>query len=538
MKTVLIAILWLSAPAQAQTTLQQIAESGRLDDLRWPSFSDYRRHVTAFYQAGGYQLAWIRDGKATSQARAILGVLRKADEKGLHSEDYDGPRWEARLTRLEGADDAGKARFDVALTVCTMRYISDLHIGRVNPRHFTFGLEVEQKKYNLPEFLRQQVIGADDPARVLEQIEPSFAGYQRTKAVLLRYFAMAAKDGGEPLPLPAKTIAPGAPYLGIARLVRLLQLLGDLPQDSPAGEEGVYGGALVEAVKRYQARHGLQADGRLGAQTVKSLNTPLSARIRQLQLTLERWRWLPDSFPEPPVVVNIPEFRLRAFDGSGKPGLEMKVIVGKAYGHNTPVFADSMQYVVLRPYWNVPPSIQRSEIVPAVRKDREYIAKKGFEVTTQGGALVTAGTINDDVLEQLHTGKLAVRQKPGTANSLGLVKLIFPNQHNVYLHSTPAAQLFSQSRRDFSHGCIRVEKPQELTAWALRNNAGWDLERVREAMEKGTDNQQVNLTKPIPVLILYGTAVVDESGTVRFFDDIYGLDASLDKVLNQGYPYP
>jgi len=537
-KTVLIAILWLSAPAQAQTTLQQIAESGRLDDLRWPSFSDYRRHVTAFYQAGGYQLAWIRDGKATSQARAILGVLRKADEKGLHSEDYDGPRWEARLTRLEGADDAGKARFDVALTVCTMRYISDLHIGRVNPRHFTFGLEVEQKKYNLPEFLRQQVIGADDPARVLEQIEPSFAGYQRTKAVLLRYFAMAAKDGGEPLPLPAKTIAPGAPYLGIARLVRLLQLLGDLPQDSPAGEEGVYGGALVEAVKRYQARHGLQADGRLGAQTVKSLNTPLSARIRQLQLTLERWRWLPDSFPEPPVVVNIPEFRLRAFDGSGKPGLEMKVIVGKAYGHNTPVFADSMQYVVLRPYWNVPPSIQRSEIVPAVRKDREYIAKKGFEVTTQGGALVTAGTINDDVLEQLHTGKLAVRQKPGTANSLGLVKLIFPNQHNVYLHSTPAAQLFSQSRRDFSHGCIRVEKPQELTAWALRNNAGWDLERVREAMEKGTDNQQVNLTKPIPVLILYGTAVVDESGTVRFFDDIYGLDASLDKVLNQGYPYP
>jgi murein L,D-transpeptidase YcbB/YkuD len=141
------------------------------------------------------------------------------------------------------------------------------------------------------------------------------------------------------------------------------------------------------------------------------------------------------------------------------------------------------------------------------------------------------------VLEQLRSGKLAVRQKPGPANSLGLVKLIFPNQHNVYLHSTPAPELFSQARRDFSHGCIRVEKPAELTAWALRNNPGWDLERVRQEMKSGKDNQQVNLVKPIPVLILYGTAIVDEEGTVRFFDDIYGLDASLEKVLAKGYPY-
>ena len=191
---------------------------------------------------------------------------------------------------------------------------------------------------------------------------------------------------------------------------------------------------------------------------MKSLNTPLAARIRQLELTLERWRWLPHSFPEPPIVVNVPEFRLRAFDAQGRPELEMKVIVGKSFGHNTPVFADSMEYVVLRPYWNVTPSIQRSEIVPAVRKDRGYIAKKNFEVTTQRGEVVTAGTISDEVLEQLRTGKLAVRQKPGATNSLGLVKLIFPNQHNVYLHSTPVAQLFSQARRDFSHGCIRVEK--------------------------------------------------------------------------------
>jgi len=300
----------------------------------------------------------------------------------------------------------------------------------------------------------------------------------------------------------------------------------------------LYTGAVVDGVKRYQQRHGLHADGRLGAQTVKSLNTPLTARIRQLQLTLERWRWLPHSFPEPPVVINIPEFRLRAFDGEGLPALEMKVIVGKAIRHNTPVFADKMEYVVLRPYWNVPPSIQRSEIVPAVRKDANYIAKKGFEVTRHGGEPVTSGPVSAEVLEQLRTGKLAVRQKPGPTNSLGLVKLIFPNQNNVYLHSTPAQELFSQARRDFSHGCIRVEKPAELTAWALRNNPGWDLGRIRQAMTSGKDNQQVNLTRPIPVLILYGTAVADEAGAVRFFDDIYGFDASLEKVLNAGYPYP
>jgi L,D-transpeptidase YcbB len=214
------------------------------------------------------------------------------------------------------------------------------------------------------------------------------------------------------------------------------------------------------------------------------------------------------------------------------------VIVGKAYGHKTPVFAEDMHFVVFRPYWNVPPSIQRSEIVRAIEKSRDYIAQKGFEVVTHSGEVVTSGAVSDEVLEQLRTGKLAVRQKPGPNNALGLVKLMFPNEYNVYLHSTPAQELFAQARRDFSHGCIRVEKPDELAAWALRNNPGWNLARVREAMKSGKDNQTVNLAKPIPVFILYGTAIVDEKGEAHFYEDIYGLDADLDKVLAKGYPYP
>ena len=471
--------------AQAVASLRQIAEAGRLADLRWPEFPDYRRHVKLFYELGGYAPVWIRGGQATREARSVIGILQKADEKGLHSDDYDGPRWEVRLARLSTAPEEERVRFDVALTVCTMRYISDLHIGRVNPRHFAFGLDVEHKKYELPELLRQRLVNAPDPKAVLDGVEPRFAGYQRAQAALRRYFELARQDDGEQLPVPAKTVAPGSPYLGLPRLIRLLRLLGDLPPDATvAAEANVYAQPLVDAVKRYQLRHGLQADGRLGAQTVKSLNTPLGVRIRQLQLTLERWRWLPQDFPEPPIVVNIPEFRLRAFEPEQGTVLEMRVIVGKAYGHNTPIFADTMEYVVLRPYWNVTPTIQRSEIVPAIRKDRSYIAKKSFEVTTPRGEVVTSGVIDDEVLEQLRAGKLAVRQKPGPANSLGLVKLIFPNSHNVYLHSTPAPELFSRSRRDFSHGCIRVEKPAELTAWALRNNPGWDLQRVRQGWKK------------------------------------------------------
>jgi murein L,D-transpeptidase YcbB/YkuD len=538
------ACLLATIPAQtvspeASTSLREIASAGRLDDLRWPDFSDYRKHVQNFYEPAGYAPVWIRDRQPTSQARTIIAILQKANEKGLRPEDYDAPRWAARVARLPSANEADEARFDAALTICAMRYISDLHIGRVNPRHFDFGLSVEEKKYDLPRFVRERLINASDPATELDSVEPQFEGYKRAKAALSRYVELASQDDGEQLPLPAKTVAPGTEYARVPRLFRLLRLVGDLPPEAAqASNPKLYTGALVDAVKRYQTRHGLQADGRLGAQTVRSLNTPLAVRIQQIQWTLERWRWLPQSFSEPWILVNIPEFRLRAIEPEKGTALAMKIIVGKAYGHKTPIFTDTMEYVVFRPYWNVPPSIQRSEIVPAVRKDRDYIAKKNFEVTTQSGQPVTSGTINDAVLEQLRAGTLAVRQKPGSSNSLGLVKLIFPNSNNVYLHSTPAPQLFSQARRDFSHGCIRVENPVDLAAWALKNNAGWDSDRVRQAMQEGKDNQQVNLTNPIPVLILYGTAAVDEVGAVNFYDDIYGLDASLEKVLAKGYPYP
>lgn len=539
--------LWLLTAAAQQSgvsdissQLRGIASAGQLPELRWPNFSDYGAHVQNFYQPSGYTPAWVRDGQPTRQALAIIEILKHADSQGLDPEDYDGSRWADRLARLQKPHEAGEAAiFDAALTVCLMRYISDCHIGKINPEHFKFGLSVEAKKYDLPAFLRERLVNAQDVTAELAQIGPPFTGYKRTLAALQHYLQVAREDDGEKLPVPNKPVAPGSPYDGVPRLTRLLRLLGDLPANTAVpGDSDLYQGALVDAVKSFQSRHGLKPDGRLDRQTLANLNTPLSQRVDQLRLMLERWHWLPDRFTEPPIVVNIPEFRLRAYDSSGNPVLTMNVIVGKAFRHKTPVFEKDMKFVIFRPYWNVPRSIQRSEIVPAVQKDRDYVAKKGFEVVTPGGQAVTSGAITDEVLAQLRSGKLEVRQKPGATNALGLVKLMFPNEYNVYLHSTPSPQLFSQTRRDFSHGCIRVEKAAELAAWVLRDKPDWGLAQVQAAMTSGRDNLQVNLTNPIPVLILYGTAVVDPEGKVQFFDDIYGYDDELKKALAKGYPYP
>ena len=523
-----------------QADIQNLVTSGNLEGMRWPNFGDYRTALQKFYEPTGYAPAWVHGSQPVPQALSLIEVLRNAGKKGFDPEDYDASRWEERIRSLKDSLSASAlARFDVAVSVCTMRYVSDLRIGRINPQHFNFGLSVERKKYDLATFLRDQILTAPDLQAVLDEVEPPFAGYRRTEQALARYIELARNDDGEKLPEVKKPIDPGQSYAGVPRLVRFLRLVGDLPADAVLpGDPQTYDGAVVDAVKHFQRRHGLEADGRLGPATIKQLNVSLQDRVLQLRLTLERWRWLPADFSAPPIIVNIPDFRLRALDEDNKVVMDMRVVVGKAMRTQTPVFTRDMTYVVLRPYWNVPPGILRSEIVPAIQRDRSYIARKNYEVTTQDGKVVTAGEISDEVLAQLRAGKLTVRQTPGPSNALGLIKLIFPNEHNVYLHSTPSQSLFSRSRRDFSHGCIRVEKPAELAAWVLRNNPGWTLEKVQEGMQNGKDDVTVNLVKRVPVFIVYGTALAYENGEVHFTDDIYGHDAKLAAALVKGYPYP
>jgi len=517
--------------AQTPARIEQLVSAATLPGMARPDFRDYQPSVREFYAASAYSPAWLQGNTPSPQALAMIQALQAAWQKGLASEDYDASRWEGRRQALQ-RPDADLPAFDVALTVSAMRYISDLRIGRINPQHVEFELSVEQKKYDLAQFLRTRLLGAPDTAAVIASVEPPFAGYQRAEAALVRYVGLARRDDGEKLPVPANAVEPSQPYPGLARLTRFLQLVGDLPAESAGtATSQLYEGALVEAVKRFQRRHGLDADGRLGPSTVKQLNVPLTERVRQLQLTLERWRWLPEEFPAPPIVVNIPDFHLRALDDANAVALDMRVMVGKAMRTETPVFTRNMTYVVFRPYWVVPPGIMRRSILPAIQRDREYVAKKGFEITTHDGKFVTSGTVSDELLAQLRAGKLAVRQKPGPKNALGLVKLIFPNEHQVYLHSTPSTELFARTRRDFSSGCIRVEKPAELTAWALRSNEGWTVERVQQAMDSGRDNVTVRLVRPVPVFIIYGTAVAYPDDEVHFYDDLYGHDARLAAAL-------
>jgi len=537
-KKLLIAMaLSLVAMAQPSSRIQSIITAGSLESMRWPNFRDYRVWLQKFYETANYAPAWIQGNTPTPQALVMIERFRNAGRNGLEPEDYDASRWDDRLQELKGAD-GDPATFDVALTVCTMRYVSDLHIGRINPQHLNFDLDVNHKKYDLAHFVRERLLTATDIPVLLDTVEPPFPGYRRTEQALIRYVELARNDDGEKLPVPAKTIGPGEQYVGVPRLTRLLHLVGDLPTDTNPRDHHVYDATLAEAVKKFQGRHGLDADGRLGPATIKQLNVPLSDRVRQLQLTLERWRWLPSEFPAPPIIVNVPDFHLRALDDKNKISFDMRVVVGRALRTQTPVFTRDMTFIVLRPYWNVPPSILRGEIVPAIKRDRNYIARKNYEVTTLDGNPVTSGVISDDVLAQLQAGKLAVRQKPGPTNALGLVKLMFPNEYNVYLHSTPAPELFARTRRDFSHGCIRVEKPAELVAWTLRNNPGWTVDRVRQEMQNGSDNVTVNLTQKVPVFIVYGTAIGYENNEVHFYDDIYGHDTKLARALAKGYPYP
>jgi murein L,D-transpeptidase YcbB/YkuD len=478
----------------------------------------------------------------TPQAQQVIALLLKAEQRGLNAEDYDGPRWSGRLAKLKPAipqpSEEDAARFDVALTVCVMRYISDLHIGKVNPKHFDFGLDVEAKKYDLPEFVKDNVVEAPDVVAVLAQVEPPYPGYRRTIQALNSYLGFAKEYDGNPLPSVAKTIAPGYSYPGVPQLTRFLRLVGDLPTDATIPADGtVYQGPLVDAVKNFQRRHGRSPDGKITPQTLTDLNVPLTNRIRQMQLTLERWRWLPLSYQKSPIIANIPEFRLRAYDENFNVAVTMDVVVGKAYTHDTPIFTDTMEYVIFRPYWSVPYSILKAEFLPKTARDPGYLAKKGFEVVDSRQEVVTSGTITSEVLERLRSGKLFIRQTPGPKNSLGLVKFIFPNNYNIYFHDTPEQEFFAKSRRDFSHGCIRLGKPADLAVWVLRKNPGWDIDRVRSAMN-GATTQQVNLVHPIPVLILYATVIVREDALVRFYDDIYGHDAALEKALQKGYPYP
>jgi murein L,D-transpeptidase YcbB/YkuD len=499
-----------------------------------------REELASLYRTGEFGALWVTaSGRPTPDAGAALGLLSGAPAEGLDAAEYSASMlsaWSTRLASGPGPAVSDAAAFDAGLSGSMLRYLRQLHMGRVDPRAIGFHMSAPADEHDFGAVLRS-ALGAHRLTQTAAEWAPPLTLYRRLRDTLARYRTLAADPAVEDLPPIGAPVRPGQPYPGLGALQRRLVAVGDLPPGvQVSAETSVYEGALVEGVRHFQIRHGLEADGVLGVATQAALRVPLAWRVRQLELALERLRWLPHLSPDRFLAVNIPMFHLWVWDSippNGAPAFEMGVIVGRALNTRTPVFEEEMRFIIFRPYWNIPPSILRSEILPALRRDPGYLAQHDMEVVSGQGDDARAVGLSGETMALLQQGRLRVRQRPGPKNALGLVKFVFPNDENIYLHGTPTPQLFSRTRRDFSHGCVRVADPAGLAEWALRGQDDWTRERVVAAMNADRSTR-VNLARPIQVIMFYVTAVVmPEDGTIRFAEDIYGHDATLDRALTR-----
>jgi murein L,D-transpeptidase YcbB/YkuD len=523
----------VGSPSQVSDGIRTAIEPPNASDGSPRLTAGERAQLKALYQPGAYAPLWTdQHGRPTDRARNVLAVLNGAADHGLDPADYDAPDIGSLAAAPAGAAASQEmaARFDVRLSAALVRYVHHLHAGRIDPHEFGFRVESAADAHE-----HAALAAAVATGRIAEStaaLTPQLDAYEELRASLGRYRTHAADPALTQLPAVARSVHPGDPYAGVSALYRLLLALGDLPADARQPHTASYQGALVEAVIRFQFRHGLAADGVLGARTLEAMNTPLAWRVRQIELGLERLRWLPHAGESRMVLVNVPMFRLWAWDAVpplGAPAMSSDVIVGRALGTRTPLFVEELREVVFRPYWIVPSSILRHELLPLVRRDPGYLASNDFEIVPAGGGPVVPPTPGN--VSRLGRG-LDLRQRPGPRNSLGLVKFVFPNQESIYMHDTPAEELFSRSRRDFSHGCVRVRDPVALAEWALAGTPGWTRDRIGSTM-LGDETVRVTVVRPTRVVLFYTTAFVwPEDGTVRFAEDIYRQDRELDRALH------
>lgn len=494
-------------------------------------------------------LAWLEQGRATPLAVQATALLQDAASQGLVPQAYGATPLAQRVSvaREHGVSATEAVALDTALNQAMLQYLQDLHQGRVDPHtlHHNYRL-VHVTPFDVEAVLKQALLRQDMGWAVAAAV-PHVPQYEHLRKALAQYRAWVGHAAWQtplppwPLLAPAQRAAsaklePGQAYPGLRVLAQRLQLVGDMPAGAALPDR--YDGVVVDAVRQFQRRHGLADDGVLGRATLAQLNVPPDARVRQIELALERLRWTPFLQSRRMVVVNLPEFVLRAYEvqDTGRVQLrqEMKVVVGKAMDTRTPLFDEDMRFIEFSPYWNVPPSIARKELVPKLRRDPAHWVQQGFEFVGPGGQVATG--LSAAHLDGVLAGQWRIRQRPGPHNALGDIKFVFPNRDNIYLHHTPATALFERERRDFSHGCIRVEHPLALAQFVLAEMPEWTEERIREAMDKG-QSRTLRLSEPLPVLITYGTTLV-KGGLTYFYDDIYGLDRVLDAALRRLQPAP
>jgi murein L,D-transpeptidase YcbB/YkuD len=513
----------VSAALQEQLLVNCSAPSGECNDLR------------ALYGPTGSPVWTDGAGRLTHSAHIALSLFTNAAAEGLDPRDYLQPE----LTPLDRALDAGPASpraiaaVDVGLSRAMLRLLGHLRYGRVAPREAGFSATAPRDDLNIVAVLRDALSG-NRLAAAYAEAAPPLAQYRQLRAALARYRALGSRADLAPLHVTAAVVKPGDAYTQGAALHAWLLVMGDVPAESRTPVDPVYSDDLVSGVKRFQTRHGLTSDGVIGPATREALHTLPARRVRQIELAMERLRWVSGGCEGRLIAVNIPMFTLWAWDDATRDGpaaLALRVVVGRARRTQTPRLIGGVTSLVLGPYWNVPRSILLGEILPAIARDPDYLVKHDMELVagpSDASPVVPATAAN---LARLRGGTLRIRQRPGPQNALGLVKFVFPNPQGVYLHGSPARALFDRPRRDFSHGCVRVDDPVALAEWALAEFARWPAAEIRAAAER-YGARTLELGRPIQILLWYLTAAVDPSdGTVRFAEDIYGLDAQLERAL-------
>jgi murein L,D-transpeptidase YcbB/YkuD len=432
------------------------------------------------------------------------------------TKDFDDPQAQRRLVDL-----------DVELTYTYLSLATHLATGRLQPEKLRVEWYTKPRNVDLDARLGQ-ALAADSSGEIvklLRGLTPPYPDYQRLRTALADYRAIAARGGWAPVPA-GPVLKTGSRGARVAALRARLAASGDLqpapapapstgnaPTAAPAPVADIFDATVASAVSRFQRRHGLKVTGRVDEDTLAELNEPVQNRIRQLQANMERWRWLPASLGDRYILVNVPEFRLDVVE-AGKPVYSMRVVVGKDQSR-TPAFSDKMTFIELNPTWTLPDSITQKEILPKLASDPGYLARHDMEVVS--------------------TSPYRLRQRAGKDNPLGQIKFMFPNEFDIYLHDTPADHLFDRAERDFSHGCIRLEKPIELAALLLKDDPKWTQEAIQTAIASG-EHETITLPRPLPVHILYWTAWAEPDGMVAFRKDIYGHDDQLEQALAKEPP--
>jgi murein L,D-transpeptidase YcbB/YkuD len=521
--------LIIAAPATVMATgnevvgkqIEQIIMNG---ESNIGSLDDDERLIQVFtyYADRSFKPIWVRDDGPKSKGKVLLDFLENIENHGLREFKY---RVDAIRDLKGDTHPRALAEMEMLLTSAFIDLARDLTRGRVDPSEVSKQNNIPLPREYGSAYLLDGAEKADEMQPYLDSLMPQDKRYHRLVAALKTYRDIRTAGGWKPVP-EGKTLKPGDSDARLPMLRELLVTVGDLDAATrPVGE--TYDEVTAEAVRNFQRRHGLTQDGVVGPTTLEEMNRPVDYRIRQLEVNLERRRWLarePGGFY---VFANLADQELKVVS-DGKTVHTARIVVGKTY-HKTPVFTEEMTYLVINPYWNVPASIANNEYLPKLKKDAGYLQRQGIRVLDRSGKEVNPFSVNWAGMSRM---PYRLRQDTGEKNALGRVKFMFPNKYNVYIHDTPAKSLFNKDLRVFSHGCLRVENPFDLTEVILRDQ-GWSRARIDAQVQSGK-RRIVKLKRKIPVYVTYITAFANKDGSVHFRRDVYGRDGELAEQLLTG----